>query len=126
MGTVASRQRSSASAGDGDEIITLDKPAPGSPFHYAFPVHCLDRAKHFYGDVLGCKEGRSSEKWQDYSLHGPTSEDDSRGRRRTPLGPTAEADSPLIPSAHHAWTRSEDHFVRWMRAPPSSLRWQPP
>lgn len=69
-GTVASRQRSFASAGDGDEIVTLDKPAPGSPFHYAFPVHCLDRAKHFYGDVLGCKEGRSSEKWQDYSLHG--------------------------------------------------------
>ena len=30
----------------------------------------LDAAKDFYGNVLGCKEGRSSEKWQDYSLHG--------------------------------------------------------
>jgi uncharacterized protein len=49
---------------------TLDYPAPGSPFHYAFPVHDLDKAKSFYGGVLGCKEGRSSEKWQDYSLHG--------------------------------------------------------
>ena len=45
-------------------------PAPGSPFHYAFPVHSLPLAKHFYGTVLGCAEGRSSEKWQDYSLHG--------------------------------------------------------
>ena len=46
------------------------KPAPGSPFHYAFPVHDLAAAKAFYGGVLGCKEGRSSEKWQDYSLYG--------------------------------------------------------
>lgn len=45
-------------------------PAPGSPFHYAFPVHSLAAAKEFYGTVLGCEEGRSSEKWQDFSLHG--------------------------------------------------------
>lgn len=49
---------------------TLSEPAPGSPFHYAFPVHDLDEAKQFYGTVLGCQEGRSSLKWQDYSLHG--------------------------------------------------------
>jgi hypothetical protein len=48
----------------------LSDPAPGSPFHYAFPVHDLDLAKEFYGNVLGCVEGRSSTKWQDYSLHG--------------------------------------------------------
>jgi len=45
-------------------------PALGNPFHYAFPVHSLDAAKNFYGNVLGCEEGRSSEKWQDYSLYG--------------------------------------------------------
>ncbi|EJK73392.1 hypothetical protein THAOC_04984 [Thalassiosira oceanica] len=50
--------------------VTLDEPAPGSPFHYAFPVHDLEMAKDFYGRVLGCKEGRSSSRWQDYSLHG--------------------------------------------------------
>ena len=49
---------------------TLSEPAPGTPFHFAFPVHDLDAAKEFYGNVLGCQEGRSSEKWQDYSLHG--------------------------------------------------------
>ena len=49
---------------------TLATPAPGSPFHYAVPVHNLDEAKAFYGGVLGCEEGRSSEKWQDYALHG--------------------------------------------------------
>ena len=49
---------------------TLSSPAPGTPFHFAFPVHDLGLAKDFYGGVLGCVEGRSSEKWQDYSLHG--------------------------------------------------------
>ena len=49
---------------------TRAAPAPGSPFHHAFPVHDLDAAKGFYGGVLGCAEGRSSTKWQDYSLHG--------------------------------------------------------
>ena len=44
--------------------------APGSPFHHAFPVHDLEAAKDFYGRVLGCEEGRSSPKWQDFSLHG--------------------------------------------------------
>jgi extradiol dioxygenase family protein len=45
-------------------------PAPGSPFHHAFPVHCLDSARAFYGGVLGCQEGRTSEKWIDFALHG--------------------------------------------------------
>mmetsp|Transcript_13186 Transcript_13186/g.17087 ORF Transcript_13186/g.17087 Transcript_13186/m.17087 type:complete len:177 (-) Transcript_13186:176-706(-) len=45
-------------------------PAPGSPFHLALPVHNLNEAKKFYGGVLGCSEGRSSDKWQDYSLGG--------------------------------------------------------
>ena len=48
----------------------LSSPAPGSPFHHAFPVHSLPLAKAFYSGVLGCEEGRSSDRWQDYSLHG--------------------------------------------------------
>jgi len=69
---VSSSAIASASAGGdgGQKYITLAEPAPGSPFHYAFPVHSLDAAREFYGDVLACEEGRSSEKWQDYSLHG--------------------------------------------------------
>ena len=33
-------------------------------------MHDLEQAKHFYGTILGCAEGRSSTKWQDYSLYG--------------------------------------------------------
>ncbi len=41
-----------------------------SPFHLAFPVDDLDAARAFYGGVLGCPEGRSSERWIDFNLFG--------------------------------------------------------
>jgi extradiol dioxygenase family protein len=40
------------------------------PFHIAFPVDDLDAARHFYGTVLGCPEGRSAEQWIDFDLFG--------------------------------------------------------
>jgi len=39
-------------------------------FHLAFPVHDLDAARQFYGGVLECEEGRSSECWIDFNLYG--------------------------------------------------------
>lgn len=39
-------------------------------FHLAFPVHDLEAAREFYGGVLGCTEGRSSERWVDFDLYG--------------------------------------------------------
>ena len=41
-----------------------------TPFHIAFPVDDLARARAFYGGVLGCAEGRSSEEWIDFDLFG--------------------------------------------------------
>ena len=41
-----------------------------SPFHIAFPVNDLVAARKFYVDVLGCKEGRSSDTWIDFDLFG--------------------------------------------------------
>jgi extradiol dioxygenase family protein len=40
------------------------------PFHLAFPVHDLHAARSFYGGLLGCREGRSSEHWIDFDLYG--------------------------------------------------------
>jgi hypothetical protein len=40
------------------------------PFHLAFPVHDLEAARAFYGDLLGCPEGRSSEQWIDFDFFG--------------------------------------------------------
>jgi extradiol dioxygenase family protein len=40
------------------------------PFHIAFPVDDLAAARHFYGTVLGCPEGRSAGHWIDFDLFG--------------------------------------------------------
>jgi extradiol dioxygenase family protein len=40
------------------------------PFHLAFPVTSLDKARAFYGDLLGCPEGRSSPEWIDFNFFG--------------------------------------------------------
>ena len=41
-----------------------------APFHLAFPVDDLARARAFYGGVLGCPEGRSSSEWIDFDFFG--------------------------------------------------------
>jgi extradiol dioxygenase family protein len=39
-------------------------------FHLAFPVRDLGEARAFYGGLLGCPEGRSSDDWVDFDFHG--------------------------------------------------------
>ena len=39
-------------------------------FHLAFPVRDLGEARSFYGDLLGCPEGRSSDEWVDFDFFG--------------------------------------------------------
>lgn len=41
-----------------------------APFHLAFPVDDLESARRFYGELLGCPEGRSSDHWIDFDLCG--------------------------------------------------------
>ena len=40
------------------------------PFHLAFPVHDIAVARQFYGELLGCPEGRSSNEWVDFNFYG--------------------------------------------------------
>ena len=39
-------------------------------FHLAYHVHDLDAARAFYGGVLGCREGRSTDTWVDFDFFG--------------------------------------------------------
>ena len=41
-----------------------------SLFHLAIHITDLDEARAFYGGVLGCKEGRSTETWVDFDFFG--------------------------------------------------------
>jgi len=45
-----------------------DSPMPR--FHLAMPVDDLGAARRFYGEVLGLQQGRSSDTWVDWNLHG--------------------------------------------------------
>ena len=40
------------------------------PFHLAFPVDNLEKTRKFYTEILGCKEGRSSDRWIDFDMYG--------------------------------------------------------
>ena len=41
-----------------------------TPFHLAIPVRDLASARAFYGQLLGCAEGRSAEEWVDFDFFG--------------------------------------------------------
>ena len=41
-----------------------------SPFHLAIPVKEITTTRSFYRDILGCKEGRSSDHWVDFDFFG--------------------------------------------------------
>lgn len=47
-------------------MTTTERPR----FHLAFPVDDLAAARRFYGEVLGCPEGRSADHWVDFDLYG--------------------------------------------------------
>jgi extradiol dioxygenase family protein len=41
-----------------------------NPFHYSFFVTDLAATRRFYGEILGCREGRSTESWVDFDFFG--------------------------------------------------------
>lgn len=43
---------------------------PAHRFHLAIPVDDLDAARRFYGDTLGCPQGREADTWVDWDLYG--------------------------------------------------------
>lgn len=48
----------------------MTEPTQRIPFHLAFPVRDIAEARSFYGELLGCPEGRSSPEWVDFDFYG--------------------------------------------------------
>ncbi|MEZ5344345.1 MAG: VOC family protein [Pyrinomonadaceae bacterium] len=68
-------------------------------FHLAFPVNDLQESREFYGNVLGCEEGRSADTWIDFNLFGHqivTHLSPNRGG----IGMTNDVDSDAVPVPH--------------------------
>jgi len=47
-----------------------NSPSPSTRFHLAFPVDDLVAARSFYKEILGCREGRSNDRWVDFDFYG--------------------------------------------------------
>ena len=51
-------------------LAPTSNPGLLSPFHLAFPVNDIAAARKFYGELLGCPEGRSAADWVDFNFYG--------------------------------------------------------
>jgi hypothetical protein len=67
-----------------------------SIFHLAIHVRDLELSRRFYGDLLGCEEGRSTDTWVDFNFFGhqlslhlgepfPVSNTGNVGEHRVPM-----------------------------------------
>jgi extradiol dioxygenase family protein len=81
-----------------------------SRFHLAVPVDDLGAARRFYGEVLGCRQGRASDHWVDWDLYGhqlvthlaPATSGDR---------PTSDVDGHAVPVPHFGVLLSTEEFT---------------
>lgn len=69
-------------------------------FHLAMPVHDLDSAREFYGELLGCPEGRSAEHWFDFDLFGHQFVAHLDALHPGPVTRTNQVDGDAVPVPH--------------------------
>jgi len=81
------------------------------PFHLAFPVHDLAAARRFYGDVLGCAEGRSSARWVDFDFWGHQLVAHLSPGAAEPA-PSNEVDGDDVPVRHFGLVLDQAEFER--------------
>lgn len=70
-----------------------------SPFHFAFFVRDLDATRRFFGEILGCREGRSTESWVDFDFFG-NQISAHRSDDVTPTRNSGSVDSVAVPMPH--------------------------
>ena len=68
-------------------------------FHFAFFVRDLDSTRRFYGEVLGCREGRSTDTWVDFDFFGNQISAHTTGSP-TPTQNTGQVEGLLVPMPH--------------------------
>ena len=73
-----------------------------TPFHLAIPVRDLRAARAFYGGLLGCAEGRSSDAWVDFDFFGHqlVCHLDKSNRPRKPVVTSNPVDGHDVPVPH--------------------------
>ena len=86
-------------------------PVMQHPFHLAFFVKDIPSTRRFYGELLGCREGRSSEHWVDFDFFG-----NQISAHVTDAVPAtrnaAQVDGIAVPMPHFGCLVSEEEFHR--------------
>jgi uncharacterized protein len=88
------------------------------PFHLAFPVASLAQCRQFYGELLQCPEGRSSDEWIDFNFFGhqivahlaPESTPDAQAAQRQLA--SNEVDGHHVPVPHFGVVLSMDQWQK--------------
>jgi uncharacterized protein len=80
-----------------------------TPFHFAFFVKDLDSTRRFYGDVLGCREGRSTDTWVDFDFFGHQISAHNTGTP-TPTQRTGQVDGVAVHMPHFGAILPWDRF----------------
>jgi extradiol dioxygenase family protein len=70
------------------------------PFHLAIPVHDINAARHFYGEVLGFGRGRSAERWTDWDMGGHQVVTHQVDGHVTAVAGTSTVDGHQVPVPH--------------------------
>ena len=83
--------------------------AAARPFHYAFHVRDLHSTRRFYGEVLGCREGRSTETWVDFDFFGNQISAHTTGPVAT-TAPTGLVENIRVPMPHFGAILGWDEF----------------
>jgi extradiol dioxygenase family protein len=80
------------------------------PFHLAIPVHDIDAARRFYGDVLGFGRGRSAERWTDWNVEGHQVVTHQVDGYRTAVAGTNQVDGHDVPVPHFGLVLTVERF----------------
>ena len=88
------------------------------PFHLAVTVHDLAQARAFYGDLIGCSEGRSSSRWVDFNFFGHQFVCHLDENRQPRVQASNSVDGDAVPVPHFGvvltmpqWTLLRDRLV---------------
>ena len=78
------------------------------PFHFAFFVRDLASTRRFYGEILGCREGRSTDTWVDFDFFGNQISAHTTGAV-TPTQNTGRVEDILVPMPHFGALLGSEH-----------------
>jgi extradiol dioxygenase family protein len=89
-------------------VLTHER-ALSQPFHFAFFVRDLASTRRFYDEILGCREGRSTETWVDFDFFGNQISAHTTGAV-TPTQNTGQVEGVLVPMPHFGALLAWDAF----------------